>query len=171
MKKLFVASALLLAACGQGTGGTNQDAMQAWVGKNVADMQVQTLDGEVQKLSDMAGGKPVVLNVWATWCPPCLKEMPTLDALGKQGKFTVVAIGTDEKASVVKDFLRKQEWGSGMQVWFDSLGAVTRDKLGAKGIPVTYVLTPSLTVVMAEAGERDWAHPKMAAKMERALKR
>lgn len=171
MKYVYLSLFLLLAACGEGTGGTNQDAMQKWVGTNLADMQVQTLDGEVQSLQDMAGGMPIVLNVWATWCTPCLVEMPTLDALGKQGNYNVVAIATDSEPNVVKDFLRKQAWGSGLSVWFDALGAVTRTKLGAVGIPVTYVLDPSLTVVLVEAGERDWAHPRMVDKMEKALRK
>ena len=170
MHPILIAVALILVGCGQGAPATNQDAMQAWVGKNMADMAVQTLDGEVQALRDVGGGKPVVLNVWATWCPPCLKEMPTLDALGKQGRFTVVAIATDQDTKTVKAFLKKQAWGAGMTVWFDALGAVTRERLGAKGIPVTYVLDPSLTVVMVEAGERDWGHARMVAKMERVLK-
>ena len=171
MKRLIICFALLLAGCGQGTQGTNQDAMQVWVGRNISDLKVQTLDGQPQALKDLAGGKPVVLNIWATWCPPCLKEMPTLDALGKQGKYSVVAIATDQTSDAVKAFLKKQGWGSGMAVWFDELGAVTRSQLGATGIPVTYVLDSSLTIVMVEAGERDWAHPSMAAKMAKALGR
>ncbi len=162
--------ALLVTACGDNGGGAaGQGPMQAWVGKNVADLQVATLDGGVQPLKDVAGGKPVVLNVWATWCSPCLREMPTLDALGKAGEFEVVAIATDKDAAVVKDYLRKQNWGAGMQVWFDGLGAVTRKQLGAVAIPVTYVLNPSLTIVMVEAGERDWGHERMLARMRKAL--
>lgn len=169
MRAILLLSALLLAGCGQDTSNTNQGAMQEWVGKNFADLTVQTLDGGTQPLKDLvADKKPIVLNVWATWCPPCLKEMPTLDALGKQGKYDVVAIATDKDAKDVKEFLKKQDWGTGVQVWFDSLGTVTRGK-GAIGIPVTYVLNPSLTVVMVEAGERNWAHPAMVAKMDKAL--
>lgn len=172
MKQLLVIIALVLAACGDsGATGAGQGPMQVWVGKNVADLSVQTLDGGVQPLKDVAGGKPVILNVWATWCSPCLREMPTLDALGKAGEFTVVAIATDKDAPVVKDFLRKQNWGQGMQVWFDGLGAVTRKQLGAVAIPVTYVLDPSLTIVMVEAGERDWGHEKMLGKMREALRK
>lgn len=170
LRVVLLACAVMLAACQPDTGATNRAAMQAWVGKSLADLQVRTLDNEKQPLKDiLLDKKPVVLNVWATWCPPCLKEMPTLDALGKEGKYDVVAIATDKDAGSVKDFLKKQAWGSGLQVWFDSLGEITRDKMGAVGIPVTYVLDTSLTIVMVEAGERNWVHPAMEAKIAKAL--
>ncbi|RYG60738.1 MAG: TlpA family protein disulfide reductase [Alphaproteobacteria bacterium] len=168
MRLLILAAALLGAACSDG-GAVGQGPMQKWVGTNIADLSVQTLDGGVQPLKELAGGKPVVLNVWATWCSPCLREMPTLDALGRAGEFEVVAIATDKDTARVKDYLRKQGWGAGMHMWFDSLGAVTRKQLGAVAIPVTYVLDPSLTIVMVEAGERDWMHDKMLGRMRKAV--
>lgn len=164
-----VGLALVLAACGQSDDAA-QETLQAWVGKDLSALKVETLDGQSQALKDaLQQGKPLVVNVWATWCPPCLKEMPTLDALGKQGSYTVIAIATDKDAQTVKDFLKKQSWGSGVQVWFDSLGEVTRKQMGATGIPVTFVVGKDLKVRLAEAGERDWAHPSMARKMERAI--
>lgn len=168
-----VVAGVVLVGCGEGDTASSDAQMQAMVGKNLAEVRVQTLDGEVQPLKDALAldlTKPTVVNVWATWCTPCLVEMPTLDALGKQGKFNVVAIATDKDAAVVKDFLKKQNWGSGVQVWFDSLGAVTRETMAARAIPVTLVLDPSLTVKMAVAGERNWVHPKMVAKMDEALR-
>lgn len=169
MRYVLAGICVLLVACGQGDD-VAQQTLQAWIGKDLSAVTVETLEGQPQGLRDAAlAGKPVVVNVWATWCTPCLKEMPTLDALGKQGNYTVVAIATDQDARTVKDFLRKQSWGSGVQVWFDSLGAVTRKAMGATGIPVTFVLDKDLKVRLAEAGERDWAHPSMARKMERAL--
>lgn len=174
IRGVALAVAVLLAGCGKGDdgqqGGT-QGALQEFVGKDFAALEVQTLDGEAQPLKDlMMEGKPVVLNVWATWCAPCLQEMPTLDALGREGKYTVVAIATDADAGQVKEFLKKQTWGPGVRVWFDKLGRVTREKMGATAIPASFVLTPSLTVVMAEAGERDWVHASMRAEMAAALK-
>lgn len=162
----------VLAGCGDGGQDTADARMQELIGKNLADVTVQTLDGQVQPLHDVFAldmKKPTVVNVWATWCTPCLAEMPTLDALGKQGRFNVIAIATDKDAATVKAFLKKQDWGSGVHVWFDSLGAVTRDAMAARAIPVTLVLDPSMTVRMAVAGERKWDHPKMVAKMDEAL--
>ena len=163
MRGVVLACGMMLAACGP-SESASQKAMQVWVGKNMAEVVVQTLDGEVQPFKDLllaedmggAGGKPVVVNVWATWCPPCIKELPSLDALGKSGKAKVIAIATDKDVRVVKDFLREQPYGTGMTVWHDSQGIVTRDKMGALALPVSYVLDASLTVVRVEAGVREW---------------
>lgn len=161
---VVMTAALLASACGAEVGET-QRQMQAYVGADTAGLVVQTLDGAPQPFADLllaedmggAGGKPVVVNVWATWCPPCIKELPSLDMLGKSGKAKVIAIATDKDAQAVKDFLREQPYGSGMTVWFDASGIITRDVLGARAVPVSYVLDPaSLKVVQVEAGDRDW---------------
>lgn len=148
-----------LAACDQApTPG--EAVLQHTLGQNVAKLQVQTLDGAPQPFTDLipAGtATPVVLNIWATWCTPCLVEMPTLDALGRSGRARVVAIATDPSATVVKDFLRNQHWGRGIEIWHDPRGIITREALSAKALPSTYVLNPSLTIIYAVAGERDWA--------------
>ncbi len=149
---------VLLAGCGEGDKPSAvARGYEAWIGRDVSGLVVRTLDGETQPLRDVVvDGKPVVLNVWATWCPPCLREMPTLDALGKQGNYTVVAIATDAEAETVKEFLKRQEWGAGVRIWFDAHGATTREALGAGAIPVTYVLDKDLKVVDVQAGAHDW---------------
>ena len=157
VRGVFLAVALLLAACGEGEGKGIAKGYESWLGRDVSGLVVETLDGDVQPLRDvLMEGKPVVLNVWATWCPPCLKEMPTLDALGKQGHYTVVAIATDAEAETVKEFLKRQTWGAGVRVWFDPHGKITREALGAGAIPVTYVLDKDLKVVDVQAGAHDW---------------
>jgi thiol-disulfide isomerase/thioredoxin len=171
MRLLVLVSVLLLAACGDKPSDSSA-AYQKYVGLSAQDVKVKTLDGEDQPLNDafILEGKPVIVNVWATWCPPCLVEMPTLDALGKSGEYKVIAIATDKDAQTVKDFLREQSWGSGLTVLHDSLGAETRAKLGATALPVTYVLSPDLTIKRVEAGERDWNHPSMKKKISDSLK-
>lgn len=158
LRGIAIALALLIAACGEGETSKVSKGFEKWVGQDISALEVYTLDGEVQPLKDvLVDGKPVVLNIWATWCPPCLKEMPTLDALGKQGNYTVVAIATDGDVETVKEFLKKQEWGAGVRIWYDANGIVTREKLGAAAVPVTYVLDKTLKVVDVQTGAHDWA--------------
>jgi thiol-disulfide isomerase/thioredoxin len=122
----------------------------------------------VQPLKDVRGNRRIVLNVWATWCPPCLKELPSLDELGRSERAVVVTIVTDNDAGKVKDFLRNQPWGNGMLVWHDPDGRVTRAQMGAAAIPVSYILDSDLVVRRVEAGERDWASVRMIEVIEQA---
>lgn len=171
MKRAWaLALVLLLAACGEEESPT-QKAMQVWVGKDFSNIVVQTLDGEPQPLKDVAGNQRIVLNVWATWCPPCLKELPSLDMLGRSERAVVVTIVTDGDVNKVKEFLRNQPWGSGMLVWHDPEGRVTRGQMGATAIPVSYILGSDLVVRRVEAGERDWASVRMIEVIEQATSR
>ena len=172
MRRVWPALALALALAGCGDKPQNDGGMQAWVGKDLSGVVVQTLDGQKQPLKDIllqSDGKPVIVNVWATWCAPCVEELPTLDKLAKEGDYVVVAIATDQQAQSVKDFLRKQHWGGALKVWFDPLGQVTRKAMGANAVPVTMVLDKTLHVKMAVAGGRDWDSAAMKKKIAAAL--
>jgi thiol-disulfide isomerase/thioredoxin len=157
------------AGCSEPTSA-GQAALEKYLGKNFAGVKVQTLDGQQVVLRDELKGKPVILNVWATWCAPCIEELPSLDALGQQGKYAVVAIATDKDAAGVQAYLRKNHLGAGMTVLWDSLGMVTTGEVGARVLPASYVLDPNGTVKLVAAGAREWVHPKMQAKIEQALK-
>jgi thiol-disulfide isomerase/thioredoxin len=94
----------------------------AWVGGQLApgrsryvqdgdafiDASLPSLDGGIRKLSDYAG-QPVLLNFWATWCGPCVDEMPLLDAMQREvgeGALRIVGIAQDDPAAVA-DMLKR----------------------------------------------------------------
>jgi peroxiredoxin len=86
---------------------------------------LRTPDGDVISLSDFAG-QPVLINFWATWCPPCRYEMPFLQAAYEKYKsqgFVVLAVDIQETPEVVKPFL--QELGLTFPVAMDRSGAVS----------------------------------------------
>ncbi len=79
------------------------------VGNAAPDFTLKTLEGQTVRLSDLRG-KPVVLNFWATWCPPCRQEMPDLEkAYQKYKDQGIVFLGVDmkEDEATVQEFIQK----------------------------------------------------------------
>ena len=83
-----------------------ETAAPAQVGALAPDFEVETLGGEPFRLSDCRG-KVVLLNIWATWCPPCVSEMPDIQALSEAYPEDLVVIGVsvDESRDEVEAFI------------------------------------------------------------------
>ena len=78
----------------------------AQVGREAPDFELTQLNGEVFRLSEHRG-EVVLLNVWATWCPPCVGEMPDIQSLSEayDGELTVIGVSVDDDPAVVEDFI------------------------------------------------------------------
>ena len=131
-------------------------------------------------LLDSAGGpadlaawtdKPMVLNVWATWCPPCRKEMPALQTLGErlapQG-VRVVALSVDRDANLVKEFMLK--YGITLPAPIASSASVAFSALDAFALPVTFYVRRDGTIVGKVLGTREWDDEKVAREVLDALR-
>ncbi len=97
-------------------------------------------DGKVQRLAGFAG-QPVVLNLWATWCMPCVAEMPALDRLAEQlkGQAAVLPLSSDHGgATVVRAFYAAHGIRE-LPVLLDPDGDAAR-KLAVRGIPTTLII-------------------------------
>ena len=126
------------------------------------------LAGKVTRMEDLHG-KVVLLNLWATWCPPCVEEMPTLEALWKKmaGRdFVVLAVSEDEVPSRVGPWIAKR--GFTFPVLLDAQGAVGA-KLGITGYPETFIIDRNGRIVHHHVGYRDWMEPKIITALERLM--
>ena len=103
------------------------------------DFVLPTPDGTVRKLSNFRG-RPVLLNLWATWCPPCIAEMPVLNAIaeeyGPKG-LAVLGLAGDEDAEEVRTFLASEPVK--FEVLLDRNGEVGT-QYGITGYPETFLL-------------------------------
>ena len=108
------------------------------------DAKLQTADFTLKDTTDKQWnlkslkGKVVLVNFWATWCPPCRKEMPDLDALQKEfADQGLVVLGiTDEEPKVVDEFLAKHHYN--YAIVYDP-GRVANATFGVEGIPKTFI--------------------------------
>lgn len=103
------------------------------------DFELSSLNGEMIALSDYQG-QVVLVNMWATWCPPCKAEMPGINAFYEAHKdegFVVLAVNSREDAATVDAFI--QASGFSFPVALDLTGEVT-DRYHASGLPTSYII-------------------------------
>lgn len=116
-------------------------------------------DGSKVTVADFRG-KPVLVNLWATWCAPCIAEMPALDRLAKAkaGEMAVVGISQDLQGwAKVKPFLAKAKLQH-MTILLDEEGALATT-LGAPGLPYTVLYDADGKEVWRVNGPREWDQP------------
>jgi peroxiredoxin len=126
------------------------------------------LSGNRVRLSDHRG-RVVLLNFWATWCPPCRAEMPSMERLYqayRDRRFAILAISGDRGGkAVVESFV--QERGVTFPILLDPANEVFA-QYGVRGLPSSFLLDRQGKIVSAEAGARDW-NSKAARQVVEAL--
>jgi peroxiredoxin len=125
-------------------------------GEPAAAFVVATPDGGTLRLADLKG-KVVFLNFWATWCEPCLEEMPAMERLSRAYRdrgLVVLALSADrEGASVVKPFLKRH--GLTFPVGLDPDQSVAR-LYRVWALPSTFIVDRAGTGLLRAHGARDW---------------
>lgn len=121
-------------------------------------------NGKAVTLSDYRG-KYVLLNFWALWCAPCVKEMPALDRLDAKlggAKFEVVTITTGRNARpAVERFFHEKNLAH-LPKLFDPQMALMRD-IGGRGLPLTVLIDPQGREVARMNGDAEWDSPEAIA--------
>lgn len=130
--------------------------------RELPDISFSDWDGRAMKLSSFRG-KVVLLNVWATWCPPCLKEMPALDRLQSKlggAGFEVVALSIDRGGpSVVRRFYEEVGLKS-LRLYIDQSGKAL-PALGVNGVPATLLIDRETREIGRKIGPAEWDSPEI----------
>ncbi len=137
--------------------------------KPFPELSLTSLDG-AQASTQAFRGKLLVLNVWASWCPPCRKEMPSLERLGKiagGGRFAVVGMSIDGDAKIAREFLTQN--GITFRNFIDPNKKIA-DALGVRAYPETFLVAPDGKLVRKIMGEQDWSSPAMLQVLEDAYR-
>lgn len=128
----------------------------------IPPFSVVSLDGKTVNSKDFKGSV-TLLNFWATWCPPCQREMPSIQRLQDSMKgtsFKIVAISTGEKKDTVLKFLKTNPYTFPM--YLDEKGKVGAS-FASQGIPTTYVLDKDGNAIAGISGSREYDDPKLIA--------
>jgi thiol-disulfide isomerase/thioredoxin len=132
------------------------------------DVTFLAQDGTVHHLSEFKG-RGMVVNMWATWCVPCVAEMPSLEALSKAlapQDIAVLPLSSD-RGGAEKVASWYQEHGiTGLPVLMDPKGALAR-AFEARGLPTTVIINTTGLVVARLEGAADWASPEAQTMIKR----
>jgi thiol-disulfide isomerase/thioredoxin len=127
-----------------------------------SDFVLLDMDDEKVKLSDYRG-KVVLLNFWATWCPPCIREMPSMERLHQQvnaDDFKVLAVNQMEDVDQVFAFTGQLEIDPTFEILFDSTSKVSQD-YAVHGLPTTYLIDKKGNIRYRAVGGREFNHPEV----------
>lgn len=161
MLALLVMGSAGIAAGGQGLNPL-PDRPQA------SDFTLLDVDGNSHRLSDYRG-KVMIVNFWATWCPPCREEMPSLQRAWDQVRdegIVVLAIDVGENREAVSAFLGRVPMD--FPFLLDERADVTT-RWPVKGLPTTFVLDTKGRFAYHAIGEREWDDPELLAPVRSLL--
>lgn len=154
---------LALATCVAHAAGV----LQPWRGGPTPALALDTVAGRPLSLADFRG-RTVIVNFWATWCEPCVAEMPALERLRKRlaaKGVEVIGVNYAENAARIRPFVER--FGLSFPVVRDHDGTA-RSAWHVEMFPTSFVVGPDQRIALRAAGEIDWDDPGVEAQI-RAL--
>jgi len=145
MKRLIITNSFLFLILGCTTQQSELDKIE-----------LLTLEGKPIRMTDYQG-KTVFINFWATWCKPCVREMPTIAKAKEQlsGKMNVVFLfPSNEEVDRIREFKEKRGFD------FNFVRVQNLEALNIQALPTTFIFNPEGKLIFSEAGFRDWGTPE-----------
>jgi peroxiredoxin len=172
---LVAAASLLLLSLSlvivQGKGSKAAPKTSPEVGHFAPDFTLPTLDGKTVRLSDYQGKKGVFINFWATWCPPCRLEMPTMEKVYQEYQsqgLEILAVSIDAgPKGAIESFMRE------LKLTFPVLLNPEMEVMRTYkffALPSSALIDKQGIIRFKEQGYRDWTLPESRKKLEQILK-
>ena len=184
---LVTLAALALAACDSDGGGAAQESaanassneappppqLPGQVVRAFAGTQLPPLtfaDPEGRELDLSAINQPVLVNLWATWCAPCVAEMPALDTLAGEmdGKLKVLTVSQDSRPELVPAFFAERDF-THLEQWLDPENALAAAFTDGGVLPVTILFDAQGREILRVAGGYEWDSEEAIALVTEAL--
>lgn len=163
---LLVALGLGPLLCGPSLAAPGGTPGEVKVGEMLRDATMQGLNGPTRQLSSYRG-RPLVINVWASWCAPCRAEMASLERLAwgdLAERFTVIGISTDDHIDRAQAWLRRS---NATISHFIDRKLELENMLGATHLPLTLLVDATGRVRAKVAGAREWDGPEARRLIEK----
>jgi thiol-disulfide isomerase/thioredoxin len=151
-------SLLVLCALGAMPVASGKTPGEVQIGDSLREATMQGLNGSTRNLSEFRG-KPLIINVWASWCGPCRAEMASLERLAwlyPTAHFTIIGISTDDDPGQAKALLNKSN--ATISQFIDSKLQM-ENMLGASRLPLTVLVGADGRVLDKIYGARQWDDP------------
>jgi len=130
--------------------------------KPAPELKFKDLAGRMHDLAELRG-KVVLINFWATWCPPCRREMPSMERLSNvlEGEpFIVLAVDVGEDADTIESFTSQLDTTLTFPILLDTRGHSMK-AWKVSGLPTTFVVDKRGHVVASAIGGREFDHPEI----------
>ena len=135
-------------------------------------LKLPDLDGKTHNLAKLRG-KVVLINFWATWCPPCRREMPSLERLSQAlsgESLVVLAVDVGEDADTIEAFTSQLDAVPTFPILLDTR-STAMPAWQVAGLPTTFLVDKQGRVVASAIGGREFDHPEMIESIRRLLKK